>query len=84
MRQISKDEVKNHVSENDCWIIAYNKVYDVSKFMHIHPGSKNAIFKNAGKDVSIDYNFHSNKSKKIWKELCIGYIKKEDSCCCIT
>ena len=83
MRYIELKEVNKHTSENDCWIIANGYVYDVSKYMNIHPGSTNAILKHAGQDVSYDYNFHSLKAKKIWKKLIIGYVKKQNNSCCI-
>ena len=85
MRLIRKNEVKKHINENDCWIIAHNKVYDVSKYMNIHPGSKKAILNKAGQDVSYDFDFHSKKSREIWEKLCIGYTEDyvSNSTCCV-
>lgn len=31
--EISMDEVSNHCTINDCWIIIYDRVYDVTKFI---------------------------------------------------
>ena len=77
-------EVSRHNTEDDCWIIAKNNVYDVTKFINIHPGSKNAILKHAGQVCDIDFDFHSKNAKKIWSKYKIGKIlKKKESFCVI-
>jgi cytochrome b involved in lipid metabolism len=37
------DEVKKHNKENDTWLVIENLVYDVSKFMALHPAGKGII-----------------------------------------
>lgn len=49
---IAYDEVMRHNTKNDCWVIINGEVYDVTKFMEIHPGGVNAILKMAGKDAT--------------------------------
>jgi cytochrome b involved in lipid metabolism len=56
-------------------LICKNKVYDVTEFIHLHPGN-NIIINNIKKDNIKDYKFHSKKGKKIWKKFFIGYLKK--------
>lgn len=33
-RKITLDEVSNHDTFNDCWIVLYDRVYDVTKFLN--------------------------------------------------
>lgn len=33
LKHISLDEVSDHYSFNDCWIIIYDRVYDVTDFL---------------------------------------------------
>ena len=47
----SKD-VELHVKRDDCWIIIGGKVYDVTFFLHEHPGGAGIIFAYAGKDCT--------------------------------
>lgn len=35
---LSKEEVANHATAEDAWIIVDKKVYDVSAYVGIHPG----------------------------------------------
>jgi cytochrome b involved in lipid metabolism len=76
-------EVLKHNNIDSCWLISNNKIYDVTKFIDKHPGSKKAILSKCGTDVTKDYKFHSYKTRKeIWKLYHIGYlyINKKDIC----
>ena len=46
------NNIKKHNSEEDCWLIINNYVYDVTLFINEHPGGKKAIMKYAGKDAT--------------------------------
>lgn len=78
MRKITLCEVVKHQTENDCWIIANNFVYDVTNFLNKHPGGSKTILNKSGQDVTFDYNFHSNK--EIWKKYLIGEIGYCECC----
>jgi cytochrome b involved in lipid metabolism len=78
MKYYSYLEVVKHNKEDSCWIFVGRKIYDVTEFLNLHPGSKQAILKYAGYNVKISYNFHSKKAKKIWKKFFIGKLLKDD------
>lgn len=55
-------QVGQHNSEDDCWIVIENRVFDVTKLLPTHPGGKLPIISVAGRDVSqIFHSFHPKK-----------------------
>lgn len=70
------EDVKQHTSENDCWMIIKDCVYDVSDFKH--PGGK-IIKTGYGTDATdLFYNpyiKHSSHAKKLLKKYYIGKLK---------
>lgn len=51
---ISHDELKKHISKDDCWVILHSKVYDVTSFVHEHPGgSAGAHFRHHEERIRI-------------------------------
>ncbi|KAG0054774.1 hypothetical protein BGZ83_010450 [Gryganskiella cystojenkinii] len=71
----STSQVASHNSENDCWVIIHDKVYDVSRFLKDHPGGKKIILKNAGTDATKQFDaFHNAGVLEKYGALCIGVI----------
>jgi cytochrome b involved in lipid metabolism len=79
MKIITYEEIKN-IKKNKIIIISNHKVYDVTEYLHKHPGGANTILNNVKKNNYHNYKFHSNKAKEIWKSLQIGVIKNKDNC----
>lgn len=48
-KQFTRQEIEKHNSEEDCWLVVENKVYDVTSVLAWHPGGKAAILGHAGK-----------------------------------
>eukprot|EP00746_Dinoflagellata_sp_MGD_P162137 gnl/MRDRNA2_/MRDRNA2_89561_c0_seq1.p1 gnl/MRDRNA2_/MRDRNA2_89561_c0~~gnl/MRDRNA2_/MRDRNA2_89561_c0_seq1.p1 ORF type:complete len:563 (+),score=98.46 gnl/MRDRNA2_/MRDRNA2_89561_c0_seq1:122-1690(+) len=55
MKSITLDEVARHSTKEDCWIVIDDMVYDVTKFLKVHPGGKGVITAGAGKDVTHEF-----------------------------
>ena len=51
-----KNDIIKHNSANDCWILANNNIYDITKFINEHPGGQECLLKKAGTDCTYDYN----------------------------
>jgi len=83
LKSYTKDQVQTHNTENDCWIIFNDGVYDVTKFMKKHPGGKDILLKFGGKDGTKAFNSKGNGKGHIAmalnfrESLKIGTLKEE-------
>jgi len=50
-RMITYEEVDRHHTEEDCWVIYKDKVYDITGFLPEHPGGPTIVKKYAGGDI---------------------------------
>lgn len=67
--------VSQHRSENDLWVIIDGKVYDLSKFVNLHPGGKTALLLSAGKDATEEfYSLHRAEVLSKYQRLVIGQV----------
>ena len=73
-------EVRRHNNSKSCWLVVRNKVYDVTKFLELHPEHTERVLRTIGEDITIDYDFHTTYQKKIWEKYKIGKIKKKSYC----
>lgn len=49
------DDVAQHNTKDDCWVVLYGKAYDLTKFARAHPGGAKIIHDNAGKDATAPF-----------------------------
>jgi len=52
LRQIGPDEIKRHSSIHDGWISLHGKVYNISPYLHYHPGGVAILKPTLGKDAT--------------------------------
>ncbi|PVI02309.1 hypothetical protein DM02DRAFT_641315 [Periconia macrospinosa] len=55
-KTVSVEEIKQHASEDDCWIVVDGEVWDITEFAREHPGGSEIIHRHAGLDASTAYN----------------------------
>ncbi|GLV41540.1 uncharacterized protein CBL_06769 [Carabus blaptoides fortunei] len=71
---ITLDEVAWHDIETDCWIVIYDRVYDVTEFFNEHPGGREVLLEYAGRDATIAFRGvgHSMAAIKALDRFLIG------------
>ncbi|KAL7569944.1 hypothetical protein ACA910_008604 [Epithemia clementina (nom. ined.)] len=76
-RKISYEEVQQNRSEESCWIIIKDKVYDCTEYLDLHPGGIASIVINAGDDATEEFfAIHSLSAAKILEKYYIGDLDK--------
>ena len=59
-RKFTLKEVAAHNTIDDCWIVVDERAYDVTSFVHKHPGGSGLLARMAGKDCTdVFANYHS-------------------------
>ncbi len=49
----TRDEVRKHNKKDDIWLIINENVFDVTQFLHKHPGGYRILKAYAGEDASV-------------------------------
>ena len=77
MRYFTQDEVAKHNSLKSAWVSFENKVFDLTAYIHEHPGG-DILLSYAGKDMTGDFHKfgHSGAAMKKLNTYRIGFIKK--------
>jgi len=77
MKRFSLEEVHRHNKPDDCWVVISGKVYDLTKFMSVHPGGSVVLRQSAGTDATEDfYGLHrSDVMDKFGPKLLIGELE---------
>ncbi|XP_014488487.1 PREDICTED: cytochrome b5-like [Dinoponera quadriceps] len=62
------------------WIVINDYVYDVTNYLHRHPGGADLLEEYAGRDATNEFDEfgHSSDARKIMKEFLIGELEDED------
>mmetsp|Transcript_8648 Transcript_8648/g.15775 ORF Transcript_8648/g.15775 Transcript_8648/m.15775 type:complete len:206 (+) Transcript_8648:31-648(+) len=70
-------EIRRHNTEESAWLVVGNDVFDVTDYVHSHPGGKQSILRKAGGvlDCTRDFFFHSKKGQRLWRKCYIGKVR---------
>ncbi|CEJ91635.1 Putative Acyl-dehydrogenase family protein [[Torrubiella] hemipterigena] len=75
-KTFTRDEVREHTSEDSLWCVIDNTVYDLTEFVFAHPGGEAVLQQIAGQDAtSAFYNLHRHEVLTKYADLAIGTIK---------
>lgn len=75
-KEFTVEQVSQHATESDCWIIVNGQVINTTSFLNKHPGGKQVLLLWAGKDATTEFNmFHKKDAiQKYAPELIIGTV----------
>ncbi|KAI6182325.1 Cytochrome b5-like Heme/Steroid binding domain protein [Aphelenchoides bicaudatus] len=56
MEFVDETELAKHNTEQDCWILLFDMVYDVTRYLEFHPGGFHELLRAAGTDATELFN----------------------------
>ncbi|KAG7101065.1 Cytochrome b5 like protein [Verticillium longisporum] len=77
VQEFTAKEVAAHNTRDDCWMIIQGQVYDVTKYIHDHPGGADVLIDAAGQDATVEFDNagHSEDAFEIMAEYHLGKYK---------
>lgn len=77
---ITLEEVKNHFSLQDAWMVVYDRVYNVTSFLAEHPGGIYVMEEHLGFDATVAFRSagHSTDAFTMLNEYLIGILPKNE------
>ncbi|KAI1084817.1 cytochrome B5 [Whalleya microplaca] len=76
-QEFTAKEVAAHRDAADSWMVIHGEVYDVTKYIHDHPGGADVLVEAAGSDASeaFDNAGHSEDAFEIMADYRVGKLK---------
>ncbi|KAF6173545.1 hypothetical protein GIB67_042675 [Kingdonia uniflora] len=73
-KKFSYEDIFQHNTKDDCWIIIDTKVYDITSYLDDHPGGDDVLLNATGRDAKEDFELvgHSDNAREIMQGYCIG------------
>jgi len=77
---ISLAEVADHCSFDDAWMVIYDKVYDVTEYLDLHPGGQEVMLEYVGYDSTVAFRgvAHSKAAFRSLNKYCVGILPEAE------
>src|SRR6218665_4142064 len=81
--EYSLAEVSEHANLSDCWIVMFDRVYDVTNFIDEHPGGQYIMQESAGRDATMAFrgSRHSKDAYDMLDKFLIGILPEVSLVC---
>jgi salicylate hydroxylase len=72
-RPVTREELAQHTTFDDCWVVIRGKVYDFTEWKDHHPGGPFVARMYGGKDATAEFGeFHSRLAERHMEHFCVG------------
>ena len=82
MTDITSEYISDAIINNEkCIIVINNNVYDITKYLRLHPGGEEILINLNGQNATTEFNDigHSSSAKKMLEKFKIGSISDEEN-----
>lgn len=68
------EDIKSHNILKSCWLVLFDRVYNITNFLVEHPGGIDILLENAGKDATADFfaKGHTDYARSLLEPYFIG------------
>ncbi|KAL6865817.1 hypothetical protein ACO1O0_001915 [Amphichorda felina] len=79
MPEYTYQDVAEHNTKKDLFIVVHDKVYDATKFVDEHPGGEEVMLDVAGQDATEAFEDvgHSDEARESLEKLLVGPLKRQ-------
>jgi cytochrome b involved in lipid metabolism len=77
--ELTYQDVAQHNTKKDCYMVVHDKVYDVTSFVDEHPGGEEVMLDVAGQDATEAFEDvgHSDEARETLVKLLVGDLKRQ-------
>ncbi|KAJ4133272.1 hypothetical protein NW754_016081 [Fusarium falciforme] len=78
VQEFTMQDVAEHNTKNDMYLVVHEKVYDCTKFLDEHPGGEEVMLDVAGQDGTEAFEDvgHSDEAREALDKLYVGELKR--------
>jgi cytochrome b involved in lipid metabolism len=78
-KEYTYQDVAEHNTKADCFVVVHDKVYNVGSFVDEHPGGEEVMLDVAGQDATEAFEDigHSDEAREILEGLIVGTLKRK-------
>ncbi|KAM0252868.1 hypothetical protein ACHAQJ_007498 [Trichoderma viride] len=78
-KEYTYQDVAEHNTKKDIFVVIHDKVYDTSKFIDEHPGGEEVLLDVAGQDATEAFEDvgHSDEARETLEQLLVGTLKRQ-------
>jgi cytochrome b involved in lipid metabolism len=73
-------EVSYHDNLDDCWVVIYDRIYDITNFIYEHPGGDDVMMEYAGRDATLAFRSvgHSKMAEMALEPFLVGALPPKE------
>ncbi|KAK0672977.1 cytochrome b5-like heme/steroid binding domain-containing protein [Cercophora samala] len=78
LQELTYQDVAEHNTKKDLYVVIHDKIYDITKFVDEHPGGEEVLLDVAGQDSTEAFEDvgHSDEAREALEPLLVGTLKR--------
>ncbi|KAI2628754.1 cytochrome b5 [Hypoxylon sp. NC1633] len=78
-KELTYQDVAEHNTKKDLYVVIHDKIYDATKFVDEHPGGEEVLLDVGGQDATEAFEDvgHSDEARETLEQLLVGSLKRK-------